>query len=221
MDDRLSRLEVARTNLAAAEQDLSDTVIQAPFDGVITRRRVETYTSVQAKQPVADLQNLKRLEVVINVPERTFRTERPRRHALALFEGVETAPIDLTLRSYTTEADPQTQTYEVVLTIDALPEGVSLLPGMSVTVLPFVKDSAEKKLGVWIPLGAVAISADQSKYVWIVDSHGSVSQRIVVTGEVRGGKIEVSSGLEAQERIVTAGIHALKAGMLVRPLVQK
>lgn len=187
VDDRFSRLEVAKTNLAAAEQDLADTVIRAPFDGVITRRRVETYASVQSKQPVADLQNLKSLEVVINVPERIFRTERPRKYALAIFEGNETAPIALTLRSYTTEADPQTQTYEVVLTIDHLPKGISLLPGMPVTVMPFVKDHEENKLGVWIPLNAVAVSTDQTQFVLVVDQNGSVSQRSIQTGEVRGG----------------------------------
>lgn len=221
VDDRLSRFEVAKTNLAAAEQDLADTLIRAPFDGVITRRRVETFTSVQAKQPVADLQNLKNLEVVINVPERIFRTERPRKHALAILEGVETTPIDLTLRSYTSEADPQTQTYEVVLTIDALPKGLSLLPGMPVTVLPFVKESQENKLGVWVPLNAIAVSADQTRFVWVVDQNGSVSQRSIQTGEIRGGEIEVKDGLVPKERIVAAGVHALKPGMMVRPIDKK
>lgn len=221
VDDRFSRLEVAKTNLAAAEQDLADTVIRAPFDGVITRRRVETYASVQSKQPVADLQNLKSLEVVINVPEKIFRTERPRKYALAIFEGNQTAPIDLTLRSYTTEADLQTQTYEVVLTIDHLPKGISLLPGMPVTVLPFIKDHEENKLGVWIPLSAVAVSTDQTQFVWVVDQNGSVSQRSIQTGEVRGGDIEVKNGLVPKEKIVAAGIHALKPGMIVRPIVKK
>lgn len=221
VDDRFSRLEVAKTNLAAAEQDLADTVIRAPFDGVITRRRVETYASVQAKQPIADLQNLKELEVVIHVPERIFRTERPRKHALAIFEGIESTPIDLTLRSYSTEADPQTQTYEVILTIDSLPRGLSLLPGMPVTVMPFVKESQESKLGVWIPLNAIAVSSDQTRFVWVVDQNGSVSQRAIEIGEIRGGNIEVKEGLIPKEKIVAAGIHALKPGMLVRPLENK
>ena len=73
VDDRRSRLEVARTNLATVEQELADTVIRAPFDGTLVRRRVETFTNVQAKQVIADVQDLGRLEIVINVPERTFR----------------------------------------------------------------------------------------------------------------------------------------------------
>lgn len=218
VDDRVSQLEVARTNLAAAEQDLADTTLRAPFDGVITRRRIETFASVQAKQPIADLQNLATLEVVIHVPERTFRTERPRKQALAVFDEMQTPEIPLTLRSYTTEADPQTQTYEVVLTVDHIPPGLSLLPGMAVTVMPFVSPSELDQPGIWIPISAVVASADRSKFVWAVGSDGSVSVRPVVTGEVRGAEIEVVSGLFANDKIVTAGVHSLKNGMKVRPL---
>ena len=79
VDDRRARLEAARTSLAAAERDLADTVIKAPFEGVITRRRIEPFTNVQAKQPIAELQDLRALEVVVNVPERLVRRMRPSR----------------------------------------------------------------------------------------------------------------------------------------------
>jgi RND family efflux transporter MFP subunit len=87
VDDRRARLETARTSLAAAERDLADTVIKAPFEGVITRRRVEPFTNVQAKQPIAELQDLRALEVVVNVPERLVRHMRPQQGAVAFLEG--------------------------------------------------------------------------------------------------------------------------------------
>lgn len=218
VDDRVSRLEVARTNLAAAEQELTDTTLRAPFDGVITRRKVETFASVQAKQPIADLQNLSQLEVVINVPERTFRTERARNTAFAVFDGMQAPPVPLTLRSYTTEADPQTQTFEVVLTVDAIPPGLSLLPGMPVTVMPFASATDTDQLGIWVPIHAVVANADQSKFVWTVGEDGAVSEQPIETGEVRGSQIQVLSGLAVQDKIVTAGMHALKSGMKVRAM---
>ena len=106
VDDRRSRLEAARTNLAAAQQDLSDTVIKAPFAGVVTRRRLETFASVQAKQPIAELQDLDSLEVVIHVPQRLLRNEGSRAEALAFFEEREDLPVPVVLKSYATEADP-------------------------------------------------------------------------------------------------------------------
>lgn len=218
VDDRISKLEVARTNLAAAEQDLEDATLRAPFDGVITRRRVQAFSSVQAKQPIADLQSLDKLEVVINVPERTFRTERPRQHAIAVFDAMEDRPIALTLKSYTTETDPQTQTYEVVLTVDKIPPGLSLLPGMAVTVMPFLSDIDSNSSSIWIPLGAVVCGASKTPYVWVVDDQGIIDSRVIETGEIRGAQVQVLKGLAADERIVTAGVHSLTAGMKVRPL---
>jgi len=224
VDDRKSRLEVARTNLATAEQELADTEIRAPFDGVLVRRRVETFSNVQAKQVVADLQDLGRLEVVINVPERIFRQHRPEQFALALFSGQEERPVKLRLKSFAAEADPQTQSYEVVLAIETVPAGMVILPGMTTSVAPFAGTKANANTNmdtpapdVWVPLTAIAPQGD-AKQVWVVGADGAVASRTVTTGEVRGGEIRIVAGLATGERIVAAGVQALRAGMKVRPL---
>lgn len=223
VDDRKSRLEVARTNLAAVEQELADTVIRAPFDGILVRRRVETFTNVQAKQVIADVQDLGRLEVVINVPERTFRQHKPERDALALFSGQEDRPVKLRLKSYAIDADPQTQSYEVVLGIGEIPSGMVVLPGMSASVAPFANPmnksgtSAPVSSEIWAPLTAIATRGSE-KQVWVVGADGSVAGRAIETGEIQGGNIRILRGLNAGDRIVAAGVQALREGMKVRPL---
>ena len=218
VDDRRSKLELARTNLAAAQRDLSDTHLKAPFDGVIARRRVESYASVQAKQAIADLQDLNRLEIVINVPEKVFRTELPQKKGLALFEGQEGKPYPVFLKSYASEADPQTQTYEVVLSLVPGKDGIAVLPGMSATVLPFAEARNRVPTSIWIPLAAVLTDAGKQRYVWLVETEDRVVRRKIDTDEVRGGNVRVNTGLSGGERIVTAGVHALRDGMKVRPL---
>jgi len=226
VDDRKSRLEVARTNLAAVEQEFADTVIRAPFDGTLVRRRVETFTNVQAKQVVADVQDLRRLEIVINVPERIFRQQRPERSAVALFSGQEDRPAKLRLKSFAAEADPQTQSYEVVLGIETAPAGLVVLPGMSASVAPFVASvpgmasdakAASAPAEIWAPLTAIAAPGG-GKQVWVVGPDGAVTGRAVETGEIQGGNIHILRGLNAGDRIVAAGVQALREGMKVRPL---
>jgi RND family efflux transporter MFP subunit len=218
VDDRRSRLETARTNLAAAQQDLADTLIKAPFSGVVTRRRLETFANVQAKQPIAELQNLDALEVVIHVPQRLLRSEGSRDEALAFFEEREDLPVTVVLKSYASEADPVTQTYEVVLALKSRPPGLTLLPGMSVTVLPFAAKSLPADTTLSIPLTAVATDAKGDKFVWVVAAGGQVKRSNVVLGDIRGGQVAVASGLRAGERIVSVGVSALREGMKVRPL---
>jgi RND family efflux transporter MFP subunit len=218
VDDRRSRLEVARTNLTAAQQDLADTILKAPFAGVITRRRIEAFSSVQAKQPVAELQNLDALEAVIHVPQRLLRNEGSRTEALAFFEDREDMQVPVVLKSFATDADPQTQTYEVVLALKSRPAGLTLLPGMSVTVLPFAANPAPYTAALSIPLTAIATDTSGGRYVWVVAADGKVARRDVVIGEIRDGDVIVGAGLKAGERVVTNGVSALREGMKVRPL---
>ncbi len=218
VDDRRSRLEVSRTNLAAAQQDLADTIIKAPFSGVVTRRRLETFANVQAKQAIAELQDLQSLEVVIHVPQRLLRNEGSRTEALAFFDEREDLPVPVVLKSYATEADPQTQTYEVVMALKSRPPGLTLLPGMSVTVVPFAAKAGAAKSALSIPLTAIATAATGGKFVWLVGADGQVMRATVTLGDIHGAQVAVVSGLTDGQRIVTAGVSALREGMKVRPL---
>jgi multidrug efflux pump subunit AcrA (membrane-fusion protein) len=117
-----------------------------------------------------------------------------------------------------------TQTYEVVLTLKSRPPGLTLLPGMSVTVLPFsstaptAAKSPPADAALSIPLTAVVSDATGGTFVWVVGAGGQVTRSNVALGAIRGGDVTVASGLNAGERIVTAGVSALREGMKVRPL---
>ncbi len=221
VDDRRARLEVARTQLATAQQNLADTVIRAPFDGVVTRRRLETFANVQANQPIADLQDLRALEIVINVPERIVRNEYAQDVGQAVFEGQDALPVPLRLKSYAAEADPQTQTYEIVLALGSPPAGLKLLPGMSATVVPFADTATAADAPLVVPLTAVASDATKDRFLWVVGTDGQVARRVVRTGDIRGGDVVITSGLEPGEHIVIAGVSALREGMKVRPLDER
>lgn len=221
VDDRRARLEAARTSLAAAERDLADTVIKAPFEGVITRRRIEPFTNVQAKQPIAELQDLRALEVVVNVPERLVRRMRPQQGAVAFLEGDRTAQdraLALELKSFAAEADPLTQTYAVVLAVRSVPAGMNLLPGMAVSLEPTAEADEAATATIRVPLAAVAADAQGQPGVWVVGQDGRVARRAVRTDAIVGADIVVASGLAPGERIVAAGVGALRDGMAVRPL---
>jgi membrane fusion protein, multidrug efflux system len=218
VDQKRTAMEVARSTYAAARKEVEDTRLKAPFNGVIARRFVENFQNVQAKEPVASLQNLDEMEIVIHVPERVVRAEPRRAAGYATFEGM-TDRIPVALKTFSAEADPQTQTYEVVLGFSP-PPGAAVLPGMPVEVFPDEGAGDGGGQGdVLVPLAAVLAGADGAPSVWVVDPATSrVSQRPVAVGAVRGSDIVILEGLAPGDRIVTAGVHHLRDGMLVRPL---
>lgn len=218
VDQKRTAMEVARSSFAAAKKDVEDTRLTAPFDGVIAHRYVENFQNIQAKEPVISLQSTDELEIVIHVPERIMRSEPRRTAGYAQFDDIPGRRFPVTLKSYSSEADPQTQTYEVVLGLTR-PQDVTILPGMSAEVLPEAATTGVESSRVAVPLKAIATGPDGDPRVWVVDPDSSrVTSRPVSVGTVQGSNIIVLDGLQVGERIVTAGLAHLREGMLVRPL---
>ena len=234
VDRKRTVMEVARSRFAAAQKDLDDTRLAAPFAGIVSRRLADTFQNVQAKEPVVSLQNPDALEIVIHVPERVVRDEPRRAAGFAVFDDLPDRRFPVTLASFTTEADPQTQTYEVVLGLTRPPD-LRVLPGMAVEVLPDTAasrssprpgtesdDAADSAAPVLIPITAVAAAADGTPTVWVVDPESSrVSRRAIETGALQDADVAVLKGLAPGDRIVTAGVHSLRDGMRVHPLASE
>lgn len=218
VDLKRTAMEVARSRYAAAKQDAEDTRLTAPFDGVIARRYVENFQNVQAKEPVVSLQNVNQLEIVIHVPERVMRSEPRRAAGYARFDDIPGQRFPVELKTYSAEADPQTQTYEVVLALTT-PQDVSILPGMSAEVVPGDPIVNNNPSSVSAPLKAVGAGPDGRPQVWVVQPDTDrVTARAVEVGPVQGSDVVILDGLQVGERIVTAGLGHLREGMLVRPL---
>jgi RND family efflux transporter MFP subunit len=227
VERRRTAMEVARSRFAAAQKDLDDTRLTAPFAGIVAGRLADNFQNVQAKEPVVRLQNPDQLEIVIHVPERVMRGEPRRAAGFAVFDDLPQRRLPVTLKSFATEADPQTQTYEVLLGLTPPPD-LRVLPGMAVEVLPDTAGAraevADDEAGdgtapVLIPIAAVVAAADGTPTVWVVEpGTGRVSQRPIKTGALQGADVAVLSGLAPGERIVTAGVHSLRDGMRVHPL---
>jgi len=220
-----SQFDVAKAREKEARDALEDTVLRAPFSGVIAKRYVDNFKEVRAKEPIVSLQDLSELEVVVDVPENMMARVRNRPKgpvADAEFASAPGRKFPLTIKEYASEADPRTQTYRVTLRMKA-PSDVNILPGMTATVRArggggTKKDGADA--GVVIP--AVAVFADEAgtSQVWVVDRGSmTVSRREVKTGELTGtDRIRILDGLSPGETIAVTGVTQLRDGMKVRDL---
>ena len=122
------------------------------------------------------------------------------------------------LKEMATVADPVTGTYEVTWSFDP-PEGVTITPGMSATVMLAglsTQDSQADNPSVLIPIEAVVGSDEGGAHVWVIDPESmAVSQAKVETGDLRGDSIEILAGLEGGELLATTGVHQLREGLVV------
>ena len=224
--DRLeANFKTSEAALAAARQDLDYTELRAPFAGRIAKRHVEAFEEVGIKQPAFTLQDVDSLQVKIDVPETLMRSLRARQDtqpedaappAVATFEGNPERPFPLTFREVSTRADPQTQTFEVTFNMPA-PQDFIVLPGMTATVTVDLSGRvARPSQSLWVPLNAVVADSELGARVWVLDPQAmTVSSVAVEVGSMQGDRIEITSGLEGGEEIVSVGASYLAEGMRV------
>lgn len=225
--DRLeAEFRNARAALNAATQDLAYTELTAPFDGMIATRQVDQFEEVQAKQPIAVLQNIDMLEVKFDVPESIIRGLRTGSEAdktrardgvkvIARFQDQPGRDYPLTFKEITTKADAKTQTFEATYLMEQWENG-TVLPGMTASVTVDFSGFMDTDMTYTVPVSAVVGDYRLDPRVWVVDEQGkTVSPRPVKVGRLVGSGIEVLEGLEPGARVVTAGTAFLVAGMEV------
>ncbi len=210
--------DVAAAQLEDAQNALKDTYLKAPFDGIVAKRYVQNFEEVQAKQPIVFFQDISKIEVLVDAPETVVATIR-RGEAIestATFAVAPDKPFPLELKEFSTEADPQTQTYQVVLVMDR-PEDINILPGMTATVTGTRSAKTDAAQRIVIPAIAVMEDPQEKAFVWVLKEDMTVHKTMVTVGEMTGSDdIIVLDGLTDGERIVTSGITKLQEGMTVR-----
>ncbi len=206
--------------LRRTELDFGYTMLEAPFSGVVVRTFVENFQDIQAKQPVIRLVDNSRIEMIVDIPESLISQAHSVEEVLVRFDALPGIDVTAEIKEIGAEASQATRTYPITLIMDQ-PDGATILPGMA------GKASASKVSGedwqrtrIIVPETAVLTKGNESKtFVWVFDeSTGSVSEREIQTAALADRGIEVTSGLQPGEYVVTAGVHYLEEGQKVRLL---
>jgi RND family efflux transporter MFP subunit len=215
-DLRLGRaaLDIVRLNLAF-------TRVVAPIAGRIGRRLVDPGNLVKADEtPLATLVSVDPLLVDFAVDERTLlrlrraAREGPPRPALTAHLGLAHEagfPREAAVQLADNQLDPATGTFRLRAVL-ANPAG-DLLPGLFVRVRLPVGPARPVLL---VPAEAVGTDQGQ-RFVYAVDARNQVVERRVTLGpEVEGMRV-IERGLEASERVITAGLARVRPGQAVQP----
>lgn len=212
-----AQLDSARSQMKVAQNQMDYTELHADADGVITAISAEAGQVVASGQTVMKLARPEEKEVVFNVAEnRLDELRQATSIALSLWAQPEKEYAGV-VREIAPGADPATRTYAVKVSVQAAPASMRL--GMTSTVSIVRRADASM---VALPLAALYQQGDQPA-VWIYTAAEGASQGTVELRPVRvAAYIEkavlVADGLKAGEKVVTAGVHKLIPGQVVRLL---
>lgn len=219
LDVRRAKRDTAKARLDYAKANLDYTYLKAPFSGYVGAKFVENYQEVNSFDQILSLQDLSKVEIVIDLPENILASTKQGDVAqlYATFQSAPGEEFPLTIKEVSAQADPRTQTYRATLSMDQ-PGTIRVLPGMTAQVHMRGKTNNVSNGNYFIiPAIAVVTGDGPDQYVWVVNQNDmTVHKRVVQVGAVTGQKdIEILGGLKEGETIAVSGITQLREGMQV------
>jgi RND family efflux transporter MFP subunit len=201
----------SRENLAMAEQNLSDTVIIAPFSGLIVKRFINQgeFVSTMPPSPLFLMMNIDKVKTEIGLPEI---------HIAHIHLG---NPVDVTVDTY-----PDSIFKGTVSTINPMVDPVSraftvkveipnkdhrLKPGMFARVKIYL---AIHKGALIVPFKSV-MKREGMAVVFVIEGT-TVRLRTVTAGITNEREIEVIDGLQEGEEVVIEGHYGMADKTTVR-----
>jgi len=207
-DNALNRLNTTGADIQLLETQLAKTRIRAPFDGVIGLRFVSEGAYISPSTVIATLYNISPAKIDFAIPGR-YSTQVSSGKKIRF-------TIESDLKIYEGEVyavepriDPDTRT----LKIRALADNKSgnLLPGQFVKVELILQSTNS---AILVPTEAV-IPEQNGKKVFVLEN-GKAAEVRIETGIRTENSLEVLSGLNVGDTLLTTGILQLRPGIGIK-----
>ena len=200
LDKAEARLKSAKAAMEQAQENLENTIVRAPYSGIVVKRYIELGETARVGQRLFTGLSLESLRASVNLPQDMIAVVRKLKRARVVSaQGPEQSlsgkSIEAASMIISPYADPASHTF--LLRVNLPPGQHGLYPGMAVKVA-FVTREVKKLLA---PISAVARRSEVSA-VYVMDKNGRVSMRQVRLGRmVNNDQIEILAGLQEGEQI--------------------
>lgn len=212
-------VDVASKGRAVQQRSLDDTVVRAPFDGVITSKNAQPGEMISplsaggdgTRTGIGTLVDMTSLEIEVDVNENFINRVRPGQAVTAKLNAYSDWPIPARVIAVIPTADRGKATVKVRVGLDQL--DARILPEMGVRVSfmtePSSSENEAPQTGVIVPQSAI-----QNGRVFVL-SNGKLESRAVKTGTgTRDGALVVA-GLRPGEKVVSRINENLSDGIAV------
>ena len=230
LERKKADIQVAEKQLDVYRQEMEDTIIRAPFAGVVVAKNAqpgEMISPVSAgggftRTGIGTIVDMSSLEIEIDVNEAYINRVKAGQKIIATLDAYPDWSIPCHVIAIIPTADRQRATVEVRVGFDELDPRI--LPDMGAKVafqdeaIEAAPSSASGSSGVVVPRGAL-IKKDGREYVLLL-VNGQVERRAIATAGERGKEILVTSGLSGGDKVIINAPAGLEAGARVKEVGQ-
>lgn len=197
MENATRAYRVAEANRRAVEAQLSYTMVRAPFEGVITEKKVEAGELASPGQPLLKMEDPQRLRLEATVAEGDLKSVSRGDKIPVVIDALGGQALTGLVSQILPAGDPQTHTFMVKVD---LPKTPGLKTGM------FGRFQLDKGLTqtILVPSAAVVERGELSS-LYVVGSDQTARLRWVKLGRRFEQQVEILSGLNIGERVLVDG----------------
>lgn len=203
-------LAAAQARVSLARKALADTVVRAPFDGVVAERLVSAGDYVTRGTKVATVMRVDPLRIELTVPAQSISAVQVGRAVVIEVDAIPGRAFTGQVRYVSPGVRAETRALLVEAVVPNK-EG-TLKPGLFVTAR--IEDAMPSP-GVLVPASAVRVVLGTSRLFVVTGDR--VEERIITTGQTVGSLIEVTSGIDAGAVVATSNLAQLADGARVTP----
>jgi len=208
LDRSANERALALTRLRRARVEYERGFLHSPINGVIDHLFIDVGEFVDRGNPVADIVNVDKIKINVNVPELDVRYLRTGQKALVTIDAFPDRRLSGTIDFVAYKADPATKTFNVRVLIDN--QARDIRPGM-IARLAFLRRVIPGALVV--PLFALVDKGGER--IVFVEKDGVAYARTVSIGVIEEDRIQIREGLEAGDRVIVSGQREVEEGMQV------
>jgi RND family efflux transporter MFP subunit len=217
------QVRAAEARTKVAEQDLENTIIRAPFAGLVVSKdaqRGEMVSPISAgggftRTGIATIVDMASLEIEVDVNESSLARVKPEQPVQAALDAYPDWKIPARVRTIIPTADRQKATVKVRVAFDHLDPRILPDMGVKVTFLGPEPPADQARIPrVIVP--RAAIREEDGRQVVYVLRQGRVERRAVQLGQPHGSEQEVTGELAEGEQVVVKGLDGLRDGQRVQ-----
>ncbi len=200
-----TRMQTAKADLENARLLLRRCSVTAPIDGVIRRLDAKLGMFLGVGDPLGAILQIDTVKAVIGIPESDIPAVRRLEQIEVQIRALDNRRIVGTRSFLSASPDTAARLYRLELSLEN--DDHAILPGMF-TRADIVKQRHDNALAV--PMFSV-ISLNEQTYVFL-EKEGFSEKRMVTTGISEEWLVEITSGLQAGDRVIVEGHRDVEDG---------
>ena len=221
LEQQQADVTVAQKQVAYWEQQLDDTIIRAPFSGIVTSKNAqpgEMISPISAgggftRTGICTIVDMESLEIEIDVNESYINRVGPGQAVEATLDAYPDWKIPCRVIAIIPTADRQKSTVKVRVGFDKLDPRI--LPEMSVKVAFREAGGSGPVAGRTVTVPKSALQQQDGRDVVLVVQGGRAERRAVTVSQTRLDEAVISAGVAAGERVIVDWPKGLTDGAAV------